>query len=281
MATNLNPILNCKPQKADFTGPFHGQLARLQTHLHWFQESAKSVNKKLLKFCNQNNWQLIQHGNITRNGLNKSGLHLNDRGNNVMFINFVKCLNACSTWSLDISIESAQSSQDHPILLPTKTVTSSLNTDFINSSAGFKIAALNIASLPKHIDELRLYTISQPADILAINETRLDSSVSNREISIPGYTLERKECNRTGAGVALYIKNSISYEYMPTLQEKQLEWLCVKVIKPKAKPFIVGTWYRPPGSTSETMSTFESLLVFWAILTVMCLPIHWIRLEIY
>ena len=100
----------------------------------------------------------------------------------------------------------------------------------------------------------------QPVDILAINETRLDSSVSNGEISVSGYTLERKDRNRTGAGVALYIRNSISYEYMPTLQEKQLEWLCVKVIKPKAKAFIVGTWYRLPGSTSETMSTFESLL---------------------
>ena len=59
-------------------------------------ESVKSVNKKLLKFCKQN-WQLVQHGNITRNGLNKSGLHLNDRGNNVMFSNFVKSLNTCST----------------------------------------------------------------------------------------------------------------------------------------------------------------------------------------
>lgn len=44
-------------------------------------ESVKIVNKKLRKFCNQNNWQIRQHGNITRNGLNNSGLHLNDRGN--------------------------------------------------------------------------------------------------------------------------------------------------------------------------------------------------------
>ena len=41
---------------------------------------------------------------------------------------------------------------------------------------------------------------------------------------------------------------------------KKLELLCVKVIKPKAKPFIVGTWYRPPGSTNETMQAFESAL---------------------
>ena len=35
-------------------------------------------------------------------------------------------------------------------------------------------------------------------DILAINETRLVSSILNGEVSIPGYTLERKDRNRSG-----------------------------------------------------------------------------------
>ena len=39
-------------------------------------DSVKTVNKKLKKFCNQNNWNLIQHQNITINDLNQSGLHL-------------------------------------------------------------------------------------------------------------------------------------------------------------------------------------------------------------
>ena len=57
-------------------------------------ESVKVVNKKLRKFCTQNGWQLVQHSNISNNGLNKSGLHLNERGNNIMFNNFVNCLGA-------------------------------------------------------------------------------------------------------------------------------------------------------------------------------------------
>ena len=36
---------------------------------------------------------------------------------------------------------------------------------------GFKIASLNIASLPKHIDELRLVMSNNEIDVLAINKS--------------------------------------------------------------------------------------------------------------
>ena len=39
-----------------------------------------------------------------------------------------------------------------------------------------------------------------------------------------------------------------------------LEWIAVKVIKPNAKPFIVGTWYRPPGCGIEILNAFVTLL---------------------
>lgn len=52
-------------------------------------DSIKTVNKKLRTFCNQNNWQLVQHQNITSNDQNKSGLHLNYNGNNGPFKNLV------------------------------------------------------------------------------------------------------------------------------------------------------------------------------------------------
>ena len=60
----------------------------------------------------------------------------------------------------------------------------------IPCTRGFKIAALNIASLYKHIDQLRTYMSTNFVDILAINESRLDYT-SNGEINIPGYVIER------------------------------------------------------------------------------------------
>ena len=43
------------------------------------------VNKRLLKFCKQQDWTLIRHNNIRQTDLNKGGLHLNERGTSRMF----------------------------------------------------------------------------------------------------------------------------------------------------------------------------------------------------
>ena len=52
--------------------------------------------------------------------------------------------------------------------------------------SGFKLASLNITSLVKHIDELRVFLTSSEIDVLAINETRLDATVSDNEVHIHG-----------------------------------------------------------------------------------------------
>ncbi len=70
---------------------------------------------------------------------------------------------------------------------------------------GFKIGYLNIRSLVKNIDQLRIYLSNQKYNILSINETMLDSSISNDEINMSGYDIVRKDKNRNGGGVALYI----------------------------------------------------------------------------
>jgi exonuclease III len=47
--------------------------------------------------------------------------------------------------------------------------------------SGFKLASLNVTSLIKHIEELRISLLANNMiDVLAINETRLDSTVSDQ-----------------------------------------------------------------------------------------------------
>lgn len=79
---------------------------------------------------------------------------------------------------------------------------------------------------------------TKPVDVLAINETRLGHTISNGEIHLPGYIIERKHRNRSGGGVALCIKNTVNYKCIPH-QENDLEFLCIQVSKPKIKPFMV------------------------------------------
>ena len=70
---------------------------------------------------------------------------------------------------------------------------------------GFKIGQINIASLVKHHDELLVYMQSKSLDVLTVNKTRLDISVLDREVAIPGYDIDILDRNRIGGGVAIFI----------------------------------------------------------------------------
>ena len=128
------------------------------------------------------------------------------------------------------------------------------------SVVGFKLAFLNITSLPKHIDDMRMLLADRSIDILAINETRLVDSVLDHEVHILGYDIIRQDRNRNGGGVYFYVRSSINYSICLDLSVNQLENLCIEVQKPRYKPFAVATWYRPPDSPMEIFLHFESLL---------------------
>ena len=89
---------------------------------------------------------------------------------------------------------------------------SPLNADLlseISKNRGFKLAALNITSIPDHIEELWIYMNSKSIDILAVNETRLDDTISSGEVTVPGYALERNDRNRDG-GLSPFISGILS-----------------------------------------------------------------------
>ena len=49
------------------------------------------------------------------------------------------------------------------------------------------MAALNINSLLAHLDDLKFFVLDSKIDVLAINETKIDSSVNDNEIYLPGF----------------------------------------------------------------------------------------------
>jgi exonuclease III len=55
------------------------------------------------------------------------------------------------------------------------------------------MACLNINSLVAHIDQLRIFLSAHKIDILAINETKLDSTITSNEIHISGYMILPEE----------------------------------------------------------------------------------------
>ena len=126
------------------------------------------------------------------------------------------------------------------------------------------MACLNITSLPKHIDELHIFLHNNCClDILAINETRLHEIISDNEIRIEGYDIVRRDRplnGRNGGGVCFYIRTCINYVVHKDLEFSTLENLTIEIMKPRAKPFIISTWYRPPNSPSELFGDFEAFV---------------------
>ena len=129
-----------------------------------------------------------------------------------------------------------------------------------NGNKGFKIMHLNIRSLIKNIDQFRVYASNNQYDIMCINETWLDDKVSDHEVGIDGYDLVRKGRKRTGGGVAVYIRNSINYKIRQDVMPDNLELITVEIIKPKAKPFLLNAWYRPPDMPIEAFNDYEQCL---------------------
>ena len=75
---------------------------------------------------------------------------------------------------------------------------------------GLKFADVNITSLPKHLDEFKLFLQQLPFGILSLNEKRLDETIQNNMVQIPGYEIIRRDRNRRGGGVAFLVKNNLS-----------------------------------------------------------------------
>ena len=125
---------------------------------------------------------------------------------------------------------------------------------------GFTIGQLNITSLIKHIEELRIFINKTSFDLVCINETRLDQTIKNSEVELQGYDLVRRDRNRHGGGVAIYVRKVIPYLERKSLIPDNVEAICLEIQKPNAKPIIISTWYRPPGSKSELLERFELFL---------------------
>ena len=68
-----------------------------------------------------------------------------------------------------------------------------------------------------------------------------------------------KHRNRNGGGVAIYLRNTIEFVIRSDLDDAP-EFLWIEIRKPKQKPFLVGTWCRPPSSSIELFGVFRLFL---------------------
>ena len=119
---------------------------------------------------------------------------------------------------------------------------------------------MNINSLLKHIDEVRVLLTEYTFDILAINESKIDNSISDNELHIFGYDIIRKDRNRYGGGVVLYVRDNIPFSERKDLISKDLEMVCIEINRPYNKSLLISAWYRPPNSNINFFDEYAEFL---------------------
>ena len=103
----------------------------------------------------------------------------------------------------------------------------------------------NCRSLVCQMDELQvLVAIDSPPTIIALAETWLDNTILPCELSLPSYSLYRRDRDRHGGGVAIYIHNSLP---VCSVTSHPTEEMLSVAIDTTSGCLLVCAIYRPPG----------------------------------
>ena len=125
------------------------------------------------------------------------------------------------------------------------------------------LGSLNINSLMLHVDEIHAALKERGIHFLALNETKLDDTCSDALLNIEGYKFGRLDRNRNEGGAAFYCRDTFQCAVRDDSPRSTLELICVEITPPKARPFIIILWYRPPNNPIEDFNKLEQVLHFF------------------
>jgi hypothetical protein len=116
----------------------------------------------------------------------------------------------------------------------------------IFKNRGLHFLHVNVRSLLPKIKDIRLLAQNSHAACIGISETWLDETVSDSEINIQNYNIIRRDRDRHGGGVCLFIHSELAFNTRSDLLHENLEAIWAEILLPKTKPILIGIVYRPP-----------------------------------
>ena len=124
---------------------------------------------------------------------------------------------------------------------------------------GISFASINIRSLYRNVDELSLILQHSKLDLLLIQETFLNSSISDPHISIDGYTLLRKDHTeasgkKSGGGLVAYANTDRKFQHIPEhgICTPDFEAMWIRLSLPDTRDtFIANVYQRPDGDPDK------------------------------
>ena len=125
-------------------------------------------------------------------------------------------------------------------------------------SNNFSVVHLNIRSIlasNKLTELIEFTTVTHDFDLITLSETWLSPAIPNSQVEIPGYDLYRKDRNRNGGGVCVYIKSCIPHKHVTDFDSVSHESIWLELYLGKFK-HLVGTFYRPPGQPAAVTDLF-------------------------
>ena len=109
---------------------------------------------------------------------------------------------------------------------------------------------MNINSLLPKIDEIKCIANKTNANIIGITESKLDHTVPDVEVNLPGYDILWCDRNRNDGGVACYIRKDLCFNTRP-LNCKAIENIIFDILLPKSKPITISVFYRPSNKANK------------------------------
>ena len=135
------------------------------------------------------------------------------------------------------------------------------NTTHYGSMKGLKVVFLNIDRLYDWLDELRMFANEHSPHIICLNETKLNQDTQDELLAINGFqNIVRKDRNKMGGGVAIYVKNNLKFRIREDLIT-DFESISIELEITYVKLIVVTTAYRPPGSCVELFHKIETELI--------------------
>ena len=111
-----------------------------------------------------------------------------------------------------------------------------------------------------HIDELRLTFQDIRPLFIGVTETWLDSSISDSEIDLLGYSVHRldRRNDRRGGGVTLYILDGVKHTVRRDLEDNfEVIWIQMQL---KKVNYLIGCVYRAPDESLEVFDYLDDVM---------------------
>ena len=124
---------------------------------------------------------------------------------------------------------------------------------------GMGFIGINARSILPKMSEIKKLAKDSSASVLAVCETWLDGSIGDGEIQVEGYSILRKDRDRHGGGVLLYIKDTVAFNLRTDLESEQMESVWAEIMLPKSRGILVCSIYRPPTDNGFIVNLEASL----------------------